>query len=449
MAVAIQAKKTALAAAGKIDGWLTPNEASTLFDLASEATGPVVEIGSWRGRSTAALALGSMAGNKQPVYAIDSFLPVLTTQTGTISEPSSQQLLRFNLDSAGVNGLVRIIPKTSHEAAAEIPSDIGLLFVDGAHDYQAVSRDLVIYLPKVRLGGFVVIHDCHEGEPGVVQSVDELISAHPELWRCRWRADSAVVFERCNSIRHKVMLGFPGSNLCYGAAKGLKLASLGLHDVEDEQSGLGWDDMNQLWVHALNRAAKGKITHFAMLHSDISPSPGWIDLLLDELDSRQADLISAVAALKNNDGNTSCGIGDCDNPWQPFRRFTMRELMQMPETFGITETPHPDRYLLHNSGCWVADLRNPLWRTCDEQGCLKATFSFPIRARLGANGEFVHERESEDWYFSRKIAELGVKTLATRRVSTVHFGQMGFRNDCAWGTLEHDEATASKWRHKI
>src|SRR5690606_34352437 len=56
-----------------IDGWLTDGEASALHRLAAEASGPVVEIGSWRGRSTAALALGSMSGSKQPVYAVDDF----------------------------------------------------------------------------------------------------------------------------------------------------------------------------------------------------------------------------------------------------------------------------------------------------------------------------------------------------------------------------------------
>lgn len=438
-------KREHLAAVGKISGWLSQNEASLLYDLANEATGPIVEIGSWRGRSTAALALGSMAGNYQPVYAVDSFAPVLETAGDKVFPASSPEILRANLDGAGVNGLVHIVAKSSTEAAPEIP-ECDLLFVDGAHDFESAKRDLETYLPKVRIGGKVVIHDCHEADPGVVAAVDETLSANPLQWRCRWRADTAVVFERCESVRHKVLLGFPGSNLCFGAAKGLMQATLGAHDIELEHSGMGWDDMNRLWVWALNCAAKGKITHFAMLHSDILPSPGWVDLLLDEMDSRKADLISAVAALKNEEGLTSCGVGEHANPWQPFRRFTMKELMAMPETFGIADTQHPDKYLLHNTGCWVADLRNPLWRTQDGNGCLAIDLAFPIRARVQENGEIVHERESEDWHLSRKIAEVGLKTFVTRRVSTIHFGQKGFRNDHAWGTLEHDDATAEKWR---
>ena len=55
----------AIAAAMKIDGWLTEREARLLYDLAKSATGPIIEIGSWRGRSTTVLGHGSMAGAGQ------------------------------------------------------------------------------------------------------------------------------------------------------------------------------------------------------------------------------------------------------------------------------------------------------------------------------------------------------------------------------------------------
>ena len=57
-----------------IEGWLSAREAGLLYDLARAARQPIVEIGCWRGRSTAALALGSAAGHRQPIYCIDPFL---------------------------------------------------------------------------------------------------------------------------------------------------------------------------------------------------------------------------------------------------------------------------------------------------------------------------------------------------------------------------------------
>jgi hypothetical protein len=91
-------KNEAIKAALQIDGWLSGSEAAALYDLAHDAKGPIVEIGSWRGRSTAVLALASMAGNYQPVYAVDSFAPVLCTTTGNVTPASSPELLRYNLD---------------------------------------------------------------------------------------------------------------------------------------------------------------------------------------------------------------------------------------------------------------------------------------------------------------------------------------------------------------
>src|SRR4051812_26267900 len=60
-----------------IDGWLHPAEAAVLHHLATEAArlgaGPIVEIGSWQGRSTVALATAARVWGV-PVVAIDPHL---------------------------------------------------------------------------------------------------------------------------------------------------------------------------------------------------------------------------------------------------------------------------------------------------------------------------------------------------------------------------------------
>lgn len=50
-----------------VEGMISETEAAALFRLAREATGSIVEIGSYRGRSTVALALGVI--DKPPVCA--------------------------------------------------------------------------------------------------------------------------------------------------------------------------------------------------------------------------------------------------------------------------------------------------------------------------------------------------------------------------------------------
>jgi len=57
----------------KIDGWLTENEGRLLYRLAKNCRGhgAIVEIGSWKGRSTVWLGKGSMRGSRTKIYAID------------------------------------------------------------------------------------------------------------------------------------------------------------------------------------------------------------------------------------------------------------------------------------------------------------------------------------------------------------------------------------------
>src|SRR5204862_2126445 len=56
-----------------IGGWLTPKEGRLLYELARGCTGRgvIVEIGSWKGKSTIWLASGSRRGPGVFVYAID------------------------------------------------------------------------------------------------------------------------------------------------------------------------------------------------------------------------------------------------------------------------------------------------------------------------------------------------------------------------------------------
>jgi hypothetical protein len=51
-------------------GWLSPFEASILYNLALMTEGPIVEIGSWVGRSTCALAAGVQANPRRPIFDV-------------------------------------------------------------------------------------------------------------------------------------------------------------------------------------------------------------------------------------------------------------------------------------------------------------------------------------------------------------------------------------------
>jgi MMP 1-O-methyltransferase len=143
-----------------VEGWLREGEGELLFSLAKacRGKGAIVEIGSWKGKSTIWLGKGSMAGSRVNVWAVDP-------HTG--SEEHREALGRVNtfgdfkrnIARAGLDDLVTPIVKTSQEAAARFEGPVELLFIDGAHDYASAKADFDAWFSKVVDGGTVAFHD--------------------------------------------------------------------------------------------------------------------------------------------------------------------------------------------------------------------------------------------------------------------------------------------------
>jgi predicted O-methyltransferase YrrM len=131
-----------------VPGWLTDEEGEALYELARACTGKgvIVEIGSFKGKSTVCLGLGSQAGASVPIYAVD---------------PHQERFPDFkkNVQRAGIDELVRPVPSLSQPAADDFHEPIELLFVDGSHEYELVLEDFEKWVPKVVDGGWVAFHD--------------------------------------------------------------------------------------------------------------------------------------------------------------------------------------------------------------------------------------------------------------------------------------------------
>jgi MMP 1-O-methyltransferase len=132
-----------------VPGWLTDEEGEALYELARSCTGRgvIVEIGSWKGKSTICLGVGSQDGGGVPVYAVD---PHADYRFGNF---------KTNVERARIAELVRPIASLSQAAADDFDEPIELLFVDGSHEYDLVLEDFEKWVPKVVDGGWVAFHD--------------------------------------------------------------------------------------------------------------------------------------------------------------------------------------------------------------------------------------------------------------------------------------------------
>src|SRR5439155_21082440 len=139
-------KDEVLAAPAGVEGWLTDAQADRLA-AAARRLGPgarVVEIGSFRGRSTIVLARAAPADAE--VVAIDPYVGSDRGPQEIAARPSLGEAdlaaFRANLERFGVAGRVRHVRAPSQDALEAVEGAVDLLYVDGAHRYRPARADL-------------------------------------------------------------------------------------------------------------------------------------------------------------------------------------------------------------------------------------------------------------------------------------------------------------------
>ncbi|HEU5180800.1 MAG TPA: class I SAM-dependent methyltransferase [Candidatus Polarisedimenticolia bacterium] len=155
----------------QVDGYLYGHEAAFFYRLARESpgSGAVVEIGSFRGRSTLCFALGLRRRGAGRVFAVDPH--VYRTEAE----------LRENLAHFGAEEWVSVEVAPSREYAAGWCGPIRILLIDGDHSEEAARGDLEAWLPHLEPGGFVLLHDSTDlaAHPGPRKVAEESFRAGP------------------------------------------------------------------------------------------------------------------------------------------------------------------------------------------------------------------------------------------------------------------------------
>lgn len=155
----------ALAAVADVEGWLTPGQAERLWARARqlEPGARVVEIGSYHGRSAIVLAMAAPADAE--IVAIDPHAgndrgPQQIEGTASEGERDNAAF-RANLARTGVEGRVRHVRLPSQSALDELPGEVDLLYIDGAHRYGPARDDIAHWGARVRPGGRMLVHDAY------------------------------------------------------------------------------------------------------------------------------------------------------------------------------------------------------------------------------------------------------------------------------------------------
>jgi predicted O-methyltransferase YrrM len=131
-----------------------------------------VELGSWKGRSSAYMAVEIVNSNKQIKFdCIDSW-QVDAAWSSSLTGDEAAAIFLNNIKP--VAHIINTIRKDSSSAASDyLNATLDFVFIDADHSYEGVKKDIVAWLPKVKKGGVLAGHD-YAWTPGIRQAVDEV-----------------------------------------------------------------------------------------------------------------------------------------------------------------------------------------------------------------------------------------------------------------------------------
>lgn len=191
-----------------LSGLIPHDEGLELVRLAAAVPSDraIVELGSYRGKSTSYLAAGARDGNGAPVFAIDPWdLPgnPAGRPSHAFDSPHNRDVFEAQLRSVRLWSRVTPIQSFAVDVAAEWhhvhpgrPAWVGLLFVDANHDADAIRADIEAWWPHMDpVAGVIALDDIDTPKnPGVRVVADELLDRHGSRYRFDIRAERLAVF---------------------------------------------------------------------------------------------------------------------------------------------------------------------------------------------------------------------------------------------------------------
>ena len=156
-----------------IKGFMPEHEGKALYKWARKFSeyGPLLEIGTYCGKSSMFLSEGAQANN-QYVYTIDHHMGSEEHQVNEeyfdieIFDELSKRINSFplfleNINNFGIKNIVPIVNESSL-VAESWSSPLAMVFIDGGHSLETAMNDFISWHEKIISGGALVIHDIFE-----------------------------------------------------------------------------------------------------------------------------------------------------------------------------------------------------------------------------------------------------------------------------------------------
>lgn len=149
----------------------------------------IAEVGVWLGRSIVYFAqLLKRKGKKVKLLAVDHFKGETNQRehesTVLFAGGNLRKTFEENIRRCGVEDMIEILDGDSDAMASHVADgSLAFCFIDAAHDYESVKRDILAWQPKLKPTGILAGHDAqwHEVRKAVDDTIKEPIYMGP-IW---------------------------------------------------------------------------------------------------------------------------------------------------------------------------------------------------------------------------------------------------------------------------
>lgn len=155
-------------------GFMPDDEGLALHDagLAAAVVGPLLEVGTYCGKSAVYLGGAARAGGSV-LYTVDHHRGSEENQAGwehhderlvdaRTGRMDTLPFFRRTIEDAGLEDVVIAVVGVSTTVAAHWRTPLGLVFIDGGHAYDVALADYEAWSPSVAPGGTLAFHDVFE-----------------------------------------------------------------------------------------------------------------------------------------------------------------------------------------------------------------------------------------------------------------------------------------------
>jgi len=148
-----------------VSGWFSFRDLYAQIVAEARDGAHFVEVGSWKGRSAAFMAVEIANSGKQIAFdCVDTWLG--SNEKKHSEDPAviaGTLYSDFLKNTAPARRYIRAAIRMPSVRAAQLYADgsLDFVFIDAAHDYENVRRDIGAWRPKIRVGGALAGDDFH------------------------------------------------------------------------------------------------------------------------------------------------------------------------------------------------------------------------------------------------------------------------------------------------